>query len=89
MAADQEEDIVKNEIEALLPHLGGEEHAAPRQVCEVSCDPADVKELASGSYLIYVPLVTTKYRSVSVNLSLGKGIVEASQVFGLSLGLHG
>ena len=46
------------------------------------------QNLASGSYLISVPLVTAKHRSVRVNLSLDKGIVEAiddaAQVRGLS-----
>ena len=87
-ASDREEDIVKNAIEALLLHLEGEEHPAARQVYEVACDPEVAQELASGSYLISVPLVTAKHRSVRVNLSLDKGIVEAiddaAQVRGLS-----
>ena len=69
-ASDREEDIVKNAIEALLLHLEGEEHPAARQVYEVACDPAVAQELASGSYLISIPLVTTKHRTVRVNLSL-------------------
>jgi predicted RNase H-like HicB family nuclease len=87
-ASDREEDIVKNAMEALLLHLEGEEHPAARQVYEVACDPAVAQKLASGSYLISVPLVTAKHRSVRVNLSLDKGIVEAiddaAQVRGLS-----
>ena len=87
-ASDREEETVKNAIEALLLHLEGEEHPAARQVYEVACDPAVAQELASGSYLISIPLVTTKHRSVRVNLSLDKGIVEAidnaAQLRGLS-----
>ena len=86
-AADREEDIVKNAMEALLLHLG-EEHPAARQVYEVACDPVVAQKLASGSYLISVPLVTAKHRSVRGNLSLDKGIVEAiydaAQVRGIS-----
>ena len=76
-ASDREEDIVKNAIEALLLHLEGEEHPAARQVYEVACDPVVAQKLASGSYLISVPLVTAKHLSVRVNLGLDKGIFEA------------
>ena len=86
--SDREEDILKNAFEALLFHLKGEEHPAAREVYEVAGDQAVARELASGSYLISFPLATTKHRSVRVNLSLCKGIVEAiddaTQVRGLA-----
>ena len=79
---------MKNAIEALLLDLEGEVGPAARQVYAVACNPAVAQELASRSCLISVPLVTTKHRSVRVNLSLDKGIVEAiddaAQVRGLS-----
>ena len=68
---------MKTAIEALLLDHEGEVGPAVRQVYAVACDPGVAQELASGSYLISVPLVTTKHRSVRVNLSLDKGIVEA------------
>ena len=66
-AADREEDIISNAIEALLLHLEDEEQPQARQVHEIASDPSDAQELASGSYLIAVPLVTAKNRSVRVN----------------------
>ena len=88
LATDRQEDIIGNAIEALLLHLEDEEHPNARQVHEVASDPAVAHELASGAYLIAVPLVTAKNRSVRVNLSLDKGIVEAidaaAQLRGLS-----
>jgi hypothetical protein len=87
-AADREEDIISNAIEALLLHLEDEEQPHARQVHEIASDPSVAQELASGSYLIAVPLVTAKNRSVRVNLSLDKGIVDAidaaAQMRGLS-----
>ena len=76
-AADREEDVMSNAIEALLLHLENEEQPYSRQVHEIASDPSVAQELASGSYLIAVPLVTAKNRSVRVNLSLDKGIVDA------------
>ena len=76
-AADREEDVMSNAIEALLLHLENEEQPHSRQVHEIASDPSVAQELASGSYLIAVPLVTAKNRSVRVNLSLDKGIVDA------------
>ena len=75
-------------MEALLLHLEGEEHPAAHQVYDVACDPAVAQKLVSGSYLISIPLVSAKHRSVRVNLSVDNGIVEAiedaAQVRGLS-----
>jgi len=76
-AADREEDIMSNAIEALLLHLEDEKHPHARQVHEVASDPTVAQELSSGTYLITVPLVTAKNHSVRVNLSLDKGIVDA------------
>ena len=76
-AAEREEDILSNAIEALLLHLEDEEHPHARQVHEIASDPFVAQELALGSYLVAVPLVTAKNRSVRVNLSLDKGIVDA------------
>ena len=84
----REEDIISNAIEALLLQLEDEEQPHARQVHEIASDPSVAQELASGSYLIAVPLVTAKNRSVRVNLSLDKGIVDAiddaAQMRGLS-----
>jgi len=46
-------------------------------VHEVVSEPLVAEDLASGSYLIAVPVVTAKNCSVRVNLSLDKGIVDA------------
>ena len=71
-----------------IDNLEDKEQPHARQVHEIASDPSVAQELASGAYLIAVPLVTAKNRSVRVNLSLDKGIVEAidaaAQVRGLS-----
>lgn len=76
-AADDEADILKNAIEALLLHLEDQPQPAARQVHEVVRDPEVAEALARGAYLLAVPLVTAKSRSVRVNVSLDKGIVDA------------
>lgn len=76
-AAERDADIMSNAIEALLLHLEDGVHPHARQVHEIASDPLVAQDLASGSYLIAVPLVTAKNRSVRVNLSLDKGIVDA------------
>jgi predicted RNase H-like HicB family nuclease len=76
-AAEREEDILSNAIEALLLHLEDGDHPLARQVHEVASDPLVAEDLASCSHLIAVPLVTAKNRSVRVNLSLDTGLVDA------------
>jgi predicted RNase H-like HicB family nuclease len=76
-AADDESDILKNAIEALLLHLEDQEHPAARQVHEVARDQDFAEALARGAYLLAVPLVTAKSRAVRVNISLDKGMVDA------------
>ena len=76
-AADRETDILSNAIEALLLHLEDDEHPHAREVHEIASAPLVAQDLASGSYLIAVPFLTAKNRSVRVNLSLDKGIVDA------------
>lgn len=76
-AADDEDDILKNAIEALLLHLEDQPRPDARPVHEVARDPEVAKALAAGAYLLAVPLVTAKNRVVRVNVSLDKGTVEA------------
>jgi predicted RNase H-like HicB family nuclease len=76
-AAEREEDILSNAIEALLLHLEDGDHPLARQVHEVASDPLVAEDPASCSHLIAVPLVTAKNRSVRVNLSLDTGLVDA------------
>ena len=76
-AADEEEDIVKNAIEALHLHLEDEEPPKARNIDDIRQDPEVASALREGAYLLAVPLVTAKRRVVRVNLSLDKGTVEA------------
>lgn len=76
-ASDNEADILKNAIEALLLHLEDQPQPDARQVYEVARDPEVAEALAQGAYLLAVPLVTAKSRSVRINVSLDKGIVDA------------
>mgnify|MGYP001066445913 CR=1 FL=1 len=76
-AADTEADIVKNAIEALNLHLEGSERPTASSVGEVSRRDDVSEALGAGAYLLAIPLVTSKKRSVRVNLSLDKGILDA------------
>ena len=76
-AAEREADIISNAIEALLLHLEDRVHPHEQQVQKIASDPLVAQDLASGSYLVAMPLVTAKNRCIRVNLSLDKGIVDA------------
>jgi len=59
-AADDEADIMKNAIEALLLHLEDQAQPAARQVHEVARHPEVAEALARGAYLLAVLLVTAR-----------------------------
>lgn len=76
-AADDQEDIIKNAIEALNLHLDGLDKPDARSVVNIANDPEVAAELANGAFLLSIPLVTKQLRTVRVNLSLDKGIIDA------------
>lgn len=76
-AADAEDDIMKNAIEALALHLEDGTAPAARTAAELTAAP-DVREaMLRGGYLILVPLIENEARQVSANISLDKGMLKA------------
>lgn len=76
-AADNENDILRNAVEALNLHLEGKEDPETRGVDTLAHDPDVAEALRAGAYLLAVPLITKQNRLVRVNLSLDKGTLDA------------
>ena len=77
-AADTEEDLLANAIEALSLHLEGQETPPPaRSAAELAADPGIAAEIARGAFLMFVPLVTRAHTTVRANISLDRGLLEA------------
>ncbi|MFN3313728.1 MAG: type II toxin-antitoxin system HicB family antitoxin [Hyphomonas sp.] len=76
-AADDEDDIMRNAIEALALHL--ENKAAPiaRTGTELNELPDVRAAILAGAYLMPVPLIQLEARQVSANISLDKGMLKA------------
>ena len=76
-AADDEDDIMKNAIEALALHLEGGVAPLARSAAEMTADPDIRQAILQGGYLISVPLIENETRQVSANISLDKGMLKA------------
>ncbi|HEY6868428.1 MAG TPA: type II toxin-antitoxin system HicB family antitoxin [Novosphingobium sp.] len=76
-AADSLPDVLPNACEALQLWFddAGDAVREPRDLEAITLSVAD--ELANGAFLMAVPLRTTAGKSVRVNLSLDRGILEA------------
>lgn len=74
-AADDLDDVLPKACEALELWFEDAEETTPRDFDAVSAEVAE--ELAAGAFLIAVPRVTNAGRSVRVNLSLDRGMLEA------------
>lgn len=76
-AADFEEDIMRNAIEALALHLEGGGAPLARSAAEMTADPDIRQAILQGGYLISVPFIENEARQVSANISLDKGMLKA------------
>ena len=74
-AADNEQDIIKNAMEALCLHLEGTVAPHARGIEEVRTQVAE--DLVQGAYLISVPLVSQSQRQVRANISMSKSVLDA------------
>ena len=88
-AADEEKDIMKNAVEALQLYFEDEFEDIPASHFEALVNREDIKkELASGAFLIQVPLIKNDTEVVRANVtferSLLKAIDEAAKERGLS-----
>ncbi len=76
-AADREEDLLPNAIEALSLHLDGYDLPEARDIAAITADPEVAEELRNGAFLLAVPYVTLAHRPVRANISIDKGILDA------------
>lgn len=74
-AADRIEDVLPNACEALELWFEDAEEVAPRSIDDISAEVAD--DLAEGAFLLAVPRVSNAGKSVRVNLSLDRGVLDA------------
>lgn len=84
-AADEEGDILRNAVEALELWFEDEAPVAPRGLEAITAEEAD--DLATGAFLIAVPLVRPSSRQKRVNISLDAGTLEAIDAAADGLGL--
>lgn len=76
-AADEEEDIVANAVEALRLWAEDEALPAPSSLRAIQARD-DVREaLAAGAFLVRVPLIEDDTRVVRANITLEAGILKA------------
>ncbi len=77
-AADDEDDIITNAMEAL--ELYAEDFdalPAPRSVGAITSDAYVAGELAQGAYLMSIPFIRNTQRTTRVNITLSKGLLDA------------
>ena len=75
-AADEQEDILKNAIDALEDYFA-DGHPLPqaRSLEEIKAELAE--DLAEGAFLIAVPYIPRPTKSVRMNISMDQGLVKA------------
>ncbi|MFN7054218.1 type II toxin-antitoxin system HicB family antitoxin [Hyphomonas sp.] len=76
-AADDEDDLMKNAIEALSLHLESQPLPPARSSAELNEVPDIRAAILAGAYLMPVPLIVSESRQVSANISLDKGMLKA------------
>ena len=77
-AADQEDDILANAMEALELYAEDMDALpAPRGIDGLSKDKDVATELAQGAYLIAIPFIRNTQRTTRVNITLPKGLLDA------------
>ena len=86
-AADTENALLGNAIQALALHLEGHAHPTARDIAELRRDADVANALSQGAYLLAVPLVTIAHRVVRANVSLDKGVLDAIDAAAAQRGL--
>jgi predicted RNase H-like HicB family nuclease len=74
-AADTLSDLQANAVEALSLYFEGEDIPEPRDLEAIRAEV--VEEMATGAFLMAVPLVTSQSRIVRANISMDKGTLDA------------
>ena len=86
-AADDAEDIVPNAIEALSLYAEDEHLAKPRSIDDLRGDPEIAQELATGSFLVAIPLIENDARVVRANITVESGMLKAIDAAAKARGL--
>ena len=73
-AADREEDIIPNAIEALSLWFEDEEAVAPGDIGTIK--EAAARDLAEGAFLVQIPYLQRSGRTGRYNVSLDTGVVK-------------
>lgn len=77
-AADEENDIMPNAMEALELYAEDlDALPAPRGIVALSRDKDVAFELSQGAYLIAIPFIRNTQRTTRVNITLPKGLLDA------------
>jgi predicted RNase H-like HicB family nuclease len=76
-AADEEEDIIANAMEALELYAEDAELPEPSTIDAVVANPEIRRELAAGAFIVRVPLVDNDTRVVRANVTFEAGMLRA------------
>ena len=76
-AADEEEDIIANAMEALELYAEDAELPEPSTIEAVVATPQIREELAAGAFIVRVPLVDNDTRVVRANVTFEAGMLRA------------
>jgi predicted RNase H-like HicB family nuclease len=76
-AADEEEDIIANAMEALELYAEDAELPEPSTIEAVVARPEIREELATGAFIVRVPLVDNDTRVVRANVTFEAGMLRA------------
>ncbi|UZW55348.1 type II toxin-antitoxin system HicB family antitoxin [Sphingobium sp. JS3065] len=74
-AADREEEVLPNAVEALDLWFEDADDVQPRPIDQIRAAVAD--ELAQGAYLLAVPRISAAGKITRVNLSMDRGMLDA------------
>jgi predicted RNase H-like HicB family nuclease len=86
-AADVEEDLLRNAIEALRLWADDEALPTPSPHAEILARPEVREELAAGAFLIRVPLIEDDTRTVRANITMEAGTLAAIDMAAKQRGL--
>jgi predicted RNase H-like HicB family nuclease len=86
-AVDDIEDIVPNAIEALSLYAEDAQLPASRSIDELRSDPDVAADLASGAFLVAVPVIENDARVVRANITMESGMLKAIDAAAKARGL--
>lgn len=76
-AADDMDDLIPNAMQALSLYAEDRELPAPRGIEAIRRDRQVAADLATGAFLVAVPLIENETRVVRANITLERGMLRA------------